>query len=119
MSTLNDEINRFENEGWSLDVHKEDSAELSRGDESILLESDVWGEVKIHDTSAMHTESEDPFESGDPFNSSDDSVYETQEEDIGLDPPPERSRPKIGRGWIISVAILVYLVVSYFLQKGD
>ena len=113
MSTLNDEINRLENEGWRLDVHKEDTAELSRGEESLLLESDVWGEVKFRDTSTMHVES------GDPFSTSDDLVYENQQEDISSDPPAEQSRPKIGRGWIISAAILIYLIVSYFLQKGD
>ncbi len=108
MSTLNDEINRLENEGWRLDVHTEDTAELSRGDEVVNLEADLWGAVKIR-----NTEVEDPFEVAS------DSNYEVQDQVDVPEIETRQSPRKIGRGWIISAAILIYLVVTWFLQRGD
>ncbi len=114
MSTLEEEITRLRREGWELEDETDTTAELSRGDEVIDLEADLWGEVKIRNSLGVSTDTEDPYQIS-------DSNYEIQDEvgtpDVGSD--QSRPKPKIGRGWIISAAILIYLIVSYFLQRGD
>ena len=112
MSTLEEEINRLENEGWRLDVHTEDTAELSRGDEVVNLEADLWGAVKIRNAEVAAAPE-------DPFQVASDANYEVEEHVDVPESETRKSRPRIGRGWIISAAILIYLIVSYFLQKGD
>ena len=113
MSTLEEEIIRLRREGWEIEDETETTAELSRGDEVVSLEADLWGEVKIRNSLGVNTDVEDPYQTS-------ESNYEIQDQ---LDTPEvesgqSRPKPKIGRGWIISAAILIYLIVSYFL-RGD
>ena len=113
MSTLEEEITRLRREGWELEDETDTTAELSRGDEVIDLEADLWGEVKIRNSLGVSTDTEDPYQIS-------DSNYEIEDQVDTTEVGSGQSRPKfrMGRGWIISAAILIYLIVSYFL-RGD
>ena len=113
MSTLEEEITRLRQEGWEIEDETATTAELSRGDEVIDLEADLWGEVKIRNSLGVSTDTEDPYQISDSNYEIEDQV-DTPEVGSGQ----SRPKPKIGRGWIISAAILIYLIVSYFL-RGD
>ena len=65
MSTLEEEITRLRQEGWEIEDETATTAELSRGDEVIDLEADLWGEVKIRNSLGVSTDTEDPSQISD------------------------------------------------------